>query len=278
MNHPPRSAAARPPALPQRDRRDADSGPARAQVLCGWHAVEAALQRRGGACRKLLHSEARLADLRPYLRQLAERRAAYRVAGEAELAKVAGTPAHQGVVAAFDRPQIARLDAAGLRRLAQRPGLTLALDGVANPHNLGALARTAAFFGVTTLLVGGDSVAPLLSTAAYRVAEGGLDRLEVQQFDDLTAALGLFRRAGGRAAALDVRGAVELRSWRGEARRAATLLVVGAEEHGVSAAAAQACDRALRIGGASAGMESLNVSVATGIAIAELLEPAATAA
>lgn len=268
----------RRPALPQ-DRDGVRPEQPRVQVLCGWHAVEAALQSRPQACRKLLHSEARLGDLKPYLRHLAERRAAYRVAGEAELAKVAGTPAHQGVVAAFDKPQVRRLDQAALRRCAGRAGLVLALDGVSNPHNLGALARTAAFFGVQTLLVGPASVPALLSTAAYRVAEGGLDRLEVLQVEDLPAAAGQFLRAGGQTAALDVRGACDLREWRGAAAKLPTLLVIGAEEDGVSEAAVLACGQALRIGaGAASGgrMESLNVSVATGIAIAELLAAATT--
>lgn len=244
------------------------------QVLCGWHAVEAALQRRPDSCRKLLHSEARLPALKPYLRRLAERRAAYRVAGEAELLKVAGTAAHQGVVAAFERPVLRSVNGAMLRRWASQPGLTVALDGVANPHNLGALARTAAFFGLQGLLVGEQGSAGLLSTAAYRVAEGGLDRVELALVGDLVWATEQFRRFGGQVLALDVRGSRDLRELRGAACKVGVLLVVGAEESGVSPAVCQAANHAVHIAaGRGAHLESLNVGVATGIAIAELVAP-----
>ncbi len=243
------------------------------QVLCGWHAVEAALQRRPEACRKLLHSEARLPGLKPYLRRLAERRAAYRVAGEAELLKVAGTSAHQGVVAAFERPVLRPVNGAALRRWASQPGLVIALDGVANPHNLGALARTAAFFGLQALLVGDQGAPALLSTAAYRVAEGGLDRIELAIAPDLLWATEQFRRFGGQVLALDVRGSRDLRELRGAATKGGVLLIVGAEEDGVSAAVCQAATHAVHIAaGRGAQLESLNVGVATGIAIAELTD------
>lgn len=247
------------------------------QVLCGWHAVEAALQRRPEACRKLLHSEARLPGLKPYLRRLAERRVAYRVAGEAELLKVAGTSAHQGVVAAFERPVLRAVNGATLRRWASQPGLTVALDGVANPHNLGALARTAAFFGLQAMLVGEQGASGLLSTAAYRVAEGGLDRIELALAADLVWASEQFRRFGGQVLALDVRGSRDLRELRGAASRGGVLLIVGAEENGVSAAVCQAANCAVHIAaGRGAQLESLNVGVATGIAIAELTDAGPT--
>jgi RNA methyltransferase, TrmH family len=107
----------------------------------------------------------------------------------AELTRAAGTSRHGGVVAvAWPRP-VPTFDAA-------RPPLVpllLVLDGVGNPHNLGAIARSAAFFGVGVVLLREGAGQAKLSGAAYRTAEGGMEHLELYRAADLAACLGALK-------------------------------------------------------------------------------------
>ena len=174
-----------------------------------------------------------------------------------ELARVAGTP-HHGGVAVVARPRAVEFfDPLAPPRL---PFL-LVLDGVGNPHNLGAIARSAAFFGVRGLLLHDVPGAALPSDAAYRTAEGGLEFLSVWRSRDLARTL----------AALAPHYRSVAASLAPEAVPPATLprdrpvaLVLGAEERGVSAPVEAACRRAVRIPG-SGWVQSLNVAQAAAI-------------
>lgn len=243
----------------------------REQVVCGWHAVRAALQHRPQHLRRLLLSDARRADLALTLRHLARQRVPYRIVGPEELERASGSRAHQGVCAVFAAPQLPLASGAELRQWATERGVWLALDGVGNPHNLGAIARTAAFLGARGLWLDVGDAAPVTSTAALRTAEGALETLPVWLVDGLPAALQTLGQAGGSTAALCLQDAVSLGQWQ-PPRDRAIVLVAGAEELGVSAAVRRACATALRIPGTDA-VESLNVGVAVGVALARWLVP-----
>ena len=147
------------------------------QIVCGQHAVLAALQHRARDVRRLYFAPSHLAALRPVLRELAARRAVYREVSDAELERVAQSRAHQGLCAVLDAPETETVRLDDLHDWAAAPGVTLALDGVGNPHNLGAIARTAAFLGAGAILLSAEGVACVRSTSAYRTAQGGLETL-----------------------------------------------------------------------------------------------------
>jgi TrmH RNA methyltransferase len=235
-------------------------------VVCGWHAVVAALQERPDRCRRLLFAADRLDDLRAELASLARRRVPYRCVPLDELERAAQSRSHQGVVALFERRADQLPSADELRARAVRPGLWLALDGVGNPHNLGAIARTAAFLGVDALLT--QTGAGVHSSAALRTAEGALERLPVLQVADLGATLALLAEASAAVLALDVRAESTLAKVRLPKSRL-RVLVAGAEETGLSPAVAAACPVKARIRG-TRSVESLNVGAAVAIALAHL--------
>ena len=235
------------------------------QVLCGYHAVHAALRMRPDQVLRLLFAEQRAAELAPVLRQLARRRAVYRLVPDEELSKAAASHAHQGLVAVVQPRHIPSLDRPALQQLALGPGVVVALDNVTNPHNLGAIARTAAFLGVRALLLEPAAAKLTLSTGACRTAEGALEVLPVVQVADLTKMLREFAAGGGQALALALDGALQLRQVKLAGR--GLCLVAGAEEHGVRPAVRAACHGAVRIAGSDA-VQSLNVGVAVGIALA----------
>jgi len=225
-------------------------------TICGVNAVAALFARRPDDALRLFYLSERRELAGPWCATLAASRRPYRMVPADELARVAGTP-HHGGVAVVARPRAVEFfDPLAPPRL---PFL-LVLD-VGNPHNLGAIARSAAFFGVRGLLLHDVPGAALPSDAAYRTAEGGLEFLSVWRSRDLARTL----------AALAPHYRSVAASLAPEAVPPATLprdrpvaLVLGAEERGVSAPVEAACRRAVRIPG-SGWVQSLNVAQAAAI-------------
>lgn len=221
---------------------------------------------------RLFHAPAHSAPLAEVLRDLARRRTPFRAADDAELARVAGSRAHQGLVAVLHLPVSRTLSPDGVQAWAAAPGLALLLDGVENPHNIGALARTAAFLGVRDLAVAGPGAAALHSGAVYRTAEGAMESLTAWRLEAAAPCIRAFVAAGGTAVALDVAGTADLGLVSGWARQRPCLLVAGGEERGMAPTALAACSLRVRIAGSTA-VQSLNVSVATALALFALRGP-----
>lgn len=226
----------------------------------------AALRARPERVVRLFYAPTHGHALADVVRALAQRRVPFRGAGEEELVRIAGSRAHQGLVAVMEEPPIPVLTAESVRGWARAPGLALLLDGVENPHNLGALARTAAFLGVRDFAVVGPGAAALRSGAVYRTAEGAMESLAAWRVDAAEACIRAFGAAGGVTIALDVAGAADLGDVEGWAQRRPCLLVAGSEEHGVAPATLALCAPRVRIEGTEA-VQSLNVAVATALAL-----------
>jgi RNA methyltransferase, TrmH family len=148
--------------------------------------------------------------------------------------------------------------------LAEGPSLALWLDGVGNPHNLGAILRSAAHFGVAgVLLPAGSGLA--VSGAAARIAEGGAEGVPLVDAGEPPSAFARLHCAGFTPMATVVRGGDDLYRTPLPER---LLLVMGAEGEGVDPAIAATCERRLGIPGTGA-VESLNVSAATAVFLSE---------
>jgi TrmH RNA methyltransferase len=229
----------------------------KADTICGANAVAALFARRPDDVLRLFYLAERRDVVGPWCATLAATHRPYRLMPRDELDTAAGTPHHGGIAAVAKPRAIDLFDVQAPPRL---PFL-LVLDGVGNPHNLGAIARAAAFFGVRGLLIHEVPGAALLSDAAYRLAEGGLEYLSLWRTRDLPRAL----------AALTPHYRTVAASLADEAVPPAALprdrpmaLVLGAEERGVSAAVEAACRRAVRIPPAGR-MHSLNLAQAAAV-------------
>ena len=226
-------------------------------TICGVAAVSALFARRPEAVLRLFYLSTLRIDAGPWCAALAAARKPYRMVETEELAQVAGTPHHGGIAAVAKPRPVARFDAA-----APPLGRTLlVLDGIGNPHNLGAIARSAAFFGVENVLIGEGLGHALPSDAAYRTAEGGLEWLGLHRTRDLPAALRALEPHYRTIAATLAPDAPPLHA---TPRDRPLALVLGGEEHGVSAPVAAACRRQVRIGG-SGRVQSLNVAQAAAV-------------
>src|SRR5215472_15361740 len=147
--------------------------------ICGLAAVRALFEGDPDRVERLFFVSGLARDAGPLCRILAVARKPYRQVDTAELARVAGTMLLGGIVAiARPRPLI-ELDPDAARGWARDGKPLLLLDGVGNPHNLGAIARTAAFFGLERMVLADRPDQAFPSDAAYRVAEGGLEHLAI---------------------------------------------------------------------------------------------------
>jgi TrmH RNA methyltransferase len=230
--------------------------------LYGLHAVQAAFARRPEALRKLYLAEARIPQLQPLLKWCVAHRIGYRVVADEDLRKLAASSHHEGVVADVLREEPVPLTT-WLRELPDGPACALWLDGVGNPHNLGAILRSAAHFGAAAVLLPKPSTLAL-SGAAARVAEGGADALPFVRMGREDNALAQLRGAGFVLAATVVRGGADLFA---TALPRRLVYVLGAEGEGMDAGLAAACDLRLSIPGTGA-VESLNVASATAVFLA----------
>ncbi|MGQ4661533.1 TrmH family RNA methyltransferase [Lysobacter sp. F6437] len=250
----PRSGAGGPPV--------AAGSSARELRLYGVNAVSAVFRRRPDAIRKLYLSEARIAVLQPLLKWCAANRVGYRVVEDEDLRKLAASSHHEGVVADVLRePPQALAD--WLDALPSGPQCAIWLDGVGNPHNLGAILRSAAHFGVAAILLPRDSTLAL-SGAAARVAEGGAEAVPTVRLDDNAASSARLREAGFNLAATVVDGGDDLFATTLPER---LVYVLGAEGEGMDRGLVADCDLRLSIPGSGA-VESLNVAAATAVLLA----------
>ena len=144
-------------------------------------------------------------------------------------------------------------------------GVWLALDRLQDPHNIGAIFRTAAFYGVRGVMLTTNQSAPLSATA-YDVASGGLEHVRFTRVGNLARALRAARDAGLWVMGTSERGEDELseagsdRNW---------LVVIGSEERGLRRLTLEHCDVVCRLS-PRGEIASLNASVAAAVALTVL--------
>lgn len=186
-----------------------------------------------------------------------------------ELDRLAGEANHQGIVLrtepfAYVEPG-ELFDRSAAAGSAATPAVIVALDGVTDPHNLGAVARSAAAFGAVGLLLPSRRSAQVTPTA-WRSSAGALARLPVARASNLARAVADAAAAGYFVLALDGHAPRDVVAAAAHYADVPVVLVVGSEGSGVSRLIAERADERVRIDYPGA-VESLNASVAAGIAL-----------
>ena len=184
-----------------------------------------------------------------------------------KLEKLAGQPFHQGVVAAVrPHPTLNEQDLDDL--LKQNPqALLLALDQVTDPHNLGACIRTAAAMGVEAVIVSRDRSASLTPTAR-KVAAGGAEKVKFIQVTNLARTLSNIKDEFNVRVVGTMLDEKALPVQQFDFTGTGICLVMGAEDTGLRPITQSQCDQTVYIPMAG-NLQSLNVSVATGMALYE---------
>lgn len=208
---------------------------------------------------------ARLPDFASFLKWCSAERTPYHVVEKEDLEKLTETVHHGGICMLALEPRT--LTFSQLRvalRDNQNPQLVIYLDGVENPHNLGAMLRTCAHFGVQYVL-GAQGSLPRLSPSACRIAEGGAEHVRLIALEQPLSDLRELAADGFQIVGTSVTQGTPVYAFDYPQR---TVLVFGAETVGMSRELRELAQQILRIPG-SAAVESLNVSVACGIFTSE---------
>ncbi|SEA59500.1 tRNA/rRNA methyltransferase [Alkalimonas amylolytica] len=253
------AAARTAKAAPER----APSPRAAEQKIYGEKACQVLFARRPEAIIRLYLNAEQAPKCAAMMKYLAKAKKAYHLVEDAELDKLAASQHHGGIVMLVQQPESLPLHRYLRQQKDANSDLILAMDGVSNPHNLGAIARTCAHFGVKAILL--PEAQLLYSGASVRTAAGGAEFVQAVHCEKLPEALLLCRQAGYQL--------MSTSSHKGESLYQATLpakavMVFGEEMFGVSKAVAQKADTLLRIPGTDQ-VESLNVSVAAALIIGE---------
>ena len=235
--------------------------------ICGLAAVTALFERNPQRVERLFFDDRVKGEVESFCRTLARAHKPYRQADKAELARVAGTLLHGGVVAIAGPRPLPDFDPSAARAWAKNGKPLLVLDGIGNPHNLGAIARSAAFFGLEQIVLADRPDQALPADASYRIAEGGLEHLDLHRAP-LPAALFEMRPAYRVIGTALGQGQVPARLENGPP----VALVFGNEETGLDRATIAACDQIWSIPG-SGPVQSLNVAAAAAILLHLLTRP-----
>lgn len=246
-------------------RSGGQSGRASTEVVAGRNPVVEALRERVPASTLFVAERIDSDDrVKECLKLAAERGLPVMEAPRAELDRLSGGSPHQGIAL-----QVPPYDYAHPNDLVERAtgtgetALVIALDGVTDPRNLGAVVRSAAAFGAHGVIVPERRSAGM-TASAWKTSAGAAARVPVARATNLARTLTSLRKAGLFVVGLDGDGADEVGSL--TLATEPMVLVTGSEGKGLSRIVREQCDVIARIP-IAADIESLNASVATGIAL-----------
>lgn len=181
-----------------------------------------------------------------------------------ELDRLTDRSVHQGI--ALQVPEYAYKHPDELLERSTRP-LIVALDGVTDPRNLGAIVRSAAAFGAHGVLIP-ERRAAGVTAGAWKASAGTLATIPVARATNLNRTLKSYKTAGLFIAGLDARGALGVNDL--EVATDPLVLVIGSEGKGLARLTAETCDLLVNIP-MTTRTESLNAGVAAGIALYEIV-------
>ncbi|MCK9531393.1 MAG: 23S rRNA (guanosine(2251)-2'-O)-methyltransferase RlmB [Gammaproteobacteria bacterium] len=236
-------------------------------LVYGLHAVESVLRTPGRVREAWLDEGRRDQRLRGLAAQLQDAGVPHAWVRRERLDELACGERHQGAVARVRPAQ--SLNESHLEQLLvqlQEPAFLLVLDGVQDPHNLGACLRSADAAGVHAVIAPRDRACGLTATVR-KVAVGAAETVPFVQVTNLARTLRMLRDNGVRI--VGTAGETETSLFQADLT-GPLALVLGAEEKGLRRLTREHCDQLVRIP-MRGSVESLNVSVATGISLFEAL-------
>ena len=234
------------------------------RFIFGFHAVTSRLRQNPESIKELFVDEMRSDQRIRGLIKLAEMHGIHLIPSDgSRLSNMAGNDRHQGVVVSIDVTR-QHVDIGDVLDTLTEPARLLVLDGIQDPHNLGACLRVADAFGVHAVIAPKDRAVGL-TAAVYKVSSGAADTVPFIAVTNLSRTLGLLKQHGiwivgtADSAQQDVSQfqVPEAVAW-----------VLGSEEKGMRRLTREHCDQLVRIP-MLGSVESLNVAVSAGICLFE---------
>ncbi|MEI8027188.1 MAG: TrmH family RNA methyltransferase [Pseudomonadota bacterium] len=228
--------------------------------LYGFHTCFAVFESRKNDIIRVYVAERKVKTASAVLKFCADNKKAYHIVTDAELEKIIGSVHHEGIgMVVKKKKPMSELEFMKTL-LAEPPKPLFFMDGVSNPHNLGAIMRTLAHFGIKWM-IGNEDALPELSASAARTSEGASELVQMVRLRDPVEVLNDLKARGYEIIGTSSHNSISFKDWTPKAK---TILVLGAESTGISDAISKICTKQVAIPG-TGNVESLNVSVAAGI-------------
>lgn len=246
-------------------------------AVCGFAAVKTLEKINSDRIQRLYFNEDKARFFGGLCKKMSSMKRPYnKVKEDSELEKLSGSVHHQGVVAMITPPEITPLTSDITREWVEKNEHAIVLDRVGNANNLGAIVRSAAFFGIRNIVIPLDEAQSSVTTSSYRVAEGGMEFVNIYSARSISFFLkdmgGKMKRFGTSLKAKHpVSDIKRLSEGKG------TIIVLGNEENGISREISENCDHLLIIPFAGMGqnegpkVDSLNVAQAAAVIMNSLV-------
>jgi 23S rRNA (guanosine2251-2'-O)-methyltransferase len=234
------------------------------RLIFGFHAVTGRIRQNPDSIKEIFFDEARDDQRIRSLLSIAEARKVALIACDADrLNRMAGSRRHQGVAAVIDSASM-YVSVDDVLDTLNEPALLLVLDGIQDPHNLGACLRVADAFGVHAVIAPKDRAVGL-TAAVHKVASGAADAVPYIVVTNLARTLRALKERNIWVFGTADDAGHDLSDFRVEGPVA---WVLGSEEKGMRRLTRETCDQLVRIP-MQGSVESLNVSVSAGICLFE---------
>jgi RNA methyltransferase, TrmH family len=245
-------------------------------AVCGLSAVKKLEKNHGDLISRLYFTKETAPFFGGLCKKIAKNHGIYNMVEAEDLEKLCGSVHHQGVVAMIHAPEIAPLDSDVTDSWIKNGENALILDRIGNANNLGAIVRSAAFFGMKNIVISNDETQSPITTSSYRVAEGGMEYVTIYSVNSIPrlmeAVQGKMVRIG-----TDLTAKKTVSQLKSICTGKPALIVLGNEENGISGEVRSKCDELVIIpfagmekGAAEPQVESLNVAQAASIILYEL--------
>ncbi len=244
-------------------------------AVCGYAAVRALAELHPHKIKRFYYTEEHAASFGFLCKELAARKIPYNQVNEEALRKLCGSVHHQGLTAMIEPPDFLPVGTTEIDVWEQQNEQIVIFDGISNVQNAGAIIRSAAFFGIKHIVLPEKEAASLISTGAYRTAQGGMELVSLYRVRSLSALLSAMekrtlRLATDASAQLSAVNLPEIYGNNSGEGGKSIALVLGNEEHGVQKSIQRLCDYTIGIHGAffadgKRHMDSLNVAQAAAV-------------
>ena len=242
------------------------------EFLYGFHAVGQRLQQAPEQCVELICNERRNPRLLKIIDQARNAKLSIRFESREQLTEICGSEKHQGCVLRSLPTKAVMTFNQCLQQL-NAESLLLVLDGVQDPHNLGACLRSADACGVDAVIIPSDRAAKMNATVS-KVAAGAAESVPLIEVTNIARCLRELKQAGAwiYGTCNDASDSLYQHDYHG-----AIALVMGSEGFGLRRLTMESCDYLIKLP-MLGRVESLNVSVATGVCLFEILRSRNSAA
>ncbi|MBO5137785.1 MAG: RNA methyltransferase [Spirochaetaceae bacterium] len=250
-------------------------------AVCGLAAVKALAKEHPEQIRRFYFSNERASLFGDLCKRLAKQKSPYNLVDSKDLEKLSGTVHHQGVVAMINRIKLTPLTPSVTEGWISKKENVLLLDRIGNANNLGAIVRSAAFFGIKNIIISVNEEQSAITTSTYRVAQGGMEYVSIYLVRSMVRFLqdmqGKMVRIG-----TDVRAETYVSNLKTICGNKNAIIVLGNEEYGISQVVKENCDHLVVIPSVNMAtatddttdtntpIESLNVAQAAAIILYEV--------